>query len=467
MKRGALQRGFLAGLATAVCVVSPMLHSVARGQQGGAATPAATDSSQASEPDAAARPIALEEALDLARRNAPQSVQAEGELRASRAGLRSAYASFLPSVSLSAGSTRQYRSGSGTTRIENGQVITVPDEPWSQNASVGANVTLFDGGRRFFDLRQARAGIDAAEANQITEEFGLALQVKTRYYEVLAARESEAAALSQMEQAEAQLRSVLARLQARTATRSDSLRSVIQMRNAELEILSARQDLAVASATLTRTVGSVGPVTARPEIADPAPTLAVDDEELRRLAEGGPAIRRAEATRDAAAAAAKSAWTDYLPALSASYSRSGSGSGSDFGLGNDLDTYSGSLRFSLSLPIFDQLRREEQVVRARVAKENSEAALRDARLASIESLTRSLGAFRSAGQRVSAQTASVQAAEEDLRVQQQRYALGSSTLLDVLTSQTQLNQAREDLILARHQQRIAKAELEALVGREL
>jgi len=68
---------------------------------------------------------------------------------------------------------------------------------------------------------------------------------------------------------------------------------------------------------------------------------------------------------------------------------------------------------------------------------------------------------------VISQTATVEAAEEDLRVQQQRYAVGASTLLDVLTSQTQLNQARSDLIRARYDQRIAKAELEALVGREL
>ncbi len=42
-----------------------------------------------------------------------------------------------------------------------------------------------------------------------------------------------------------------------------------------------------------------------------------------------------------------------------------------------------------------------------------------------------------------------------------------STLLDVLTSQTQLDQARRDLIRARYDRRVAKAQLEALVGRDL
>jgi outer membrane protein len=68
---------------------------------------------------------------------------------------------------------------------------------------------------------------------------------------------------------------------------------------------------------------------------------------------------------------------------------------------------------------------------------------------------------------VDAQAASVEAAEEDLRVQQRRYDLGASTLLDLLTSQSQLNQARQALIQARYDQRVARAQIEALVGQSL
>ena len=59
------------------------------------------------------------------------------------------------------------------------------------------------------------------------------------------------------------------------------------------------------------------------------------------------------------------------------------------------------------------------------------------------------------------------AAEEDLRVQQQRYAVGASTLLDVLTSQTALNQARVQLIQYRLNFRTTKAQIEQLIGRDL
>ena len=52
-------------------------------------------------------------------------------------------------------------------------------------------------------------------------------------------------------------------------------------------------------------------------------------------------------------------------------------------------------------------------------------------------------------------------------MQQQRYTLGASTLLDVLTSQSQLNAARSALIQARYDARVAKAQIESIVGRDL
>ena len=102
-----------------------------------------------------------------------------------------------------------------------------------------------------------------------------------------------------------------------------------------------------------------------------------------------------------------------------------------------------------------------------MAVDNAEAALRDARLAARENLTPTWGTLRVAAQRVERETASVAAAEEDLRVQQQRYALGSSTLLDVLTSQTQLNDGAPGAHPGALRPSIARAQLEALVGRDL
>jgi len=428
------------------------------------ATPAAAPG-QTPGPPPAPRAISLQEAVTLAQKNALAVVQAHGQVRTSAAATRAAYGAFLPSVSLSAGATRQYTSGS-LTRVENGQVVTLPSTPWSSNAGLTANVALFTGGMRFFELRQARALQTAAGVNETAQQFAAALSAKQQFYNVLAAREEQLAATAQLDQAELQRKTAIARVVARVATRSDSLRAEIQYRTAQLAIVTARNDLETANAALTRVVGSDEPLTAAADVEE-RPGLSLEDDALRALALDGPAVRQAQAELSAAKAAQRSAWTDYLPSLNASYSRSGSGSGNDPQLVDRDFSYSGQLRFTASMPLFDQFQREQRVVQAKVAQTNAEASLRDARLAAVSNLTQQLGAFRAAQERVVSQIATVEAAEEDLRVQQQRYAVGASTLLDVLTSQTQLNQARSDLIRARYDQRIAKAQLEALVGREL
>jgi outer membrane protein len=209
-------------------------------------------------------------------------------------------------------------------------------------------------------------------------------------------------------------------------------------------------------------------VTAGPDSTLDRPVLAVDDATLRQLALQGPAVKQAAASVDVARAATRTAWAAYLPTVSASYSRNGSGSGNDFSLSqNDLNTYSGALRLSLSLPLFTQFTREAQVTTADVNRDNAEAALRDARLAAIENLTQSLGSFHAAAERAETQAATVEAALEDLREQQDKYSIGAAVLLDVLTSQATLDQARHDLIQAHYDQRVARVQLEALVGRSL
>src|SRR2546423_739136 len=414
-------------------------------------------------PDSA-RKISLDEATTMAQQNSPQAIQAEGTERTSKAARVSAVGAILPSATLSAGHVVQF---GGATRINsNGEQVTVAQQP-TNNTGLSLNMTLFDGGQRLYDLRTAKADIAAAEANRVAVEYNVALSVKQQYYAVLAAIESYDAARLQMAQASEQFKTSVAKVRAGVATRSDSLRGVIQVGNAQLALITAQSNKEAADAQLTRLVGSPVPVTADPASVQENMAALPDSAELARLALNGPAVRQAEANLDASKEATKASKATYLPSLSASYSRTGSGTDPRFGLGNDPFSYSGRLAFSLSYPIFNNFQREEQVVRAKVAQVNAEASLRDTQLGSVQLLTQNIGALRGASQRVAVQVASVAAAQEDVRVQQQRYNIGASTLLDLITSQAALATAEQALIQARYDYRIARAQLEALIGRDL
>ncbi|AHG89520.1 outer membrane efflux protein [Gemmatirosa kalamazoonensis] len=413
---------------------------------------------------ATGRPITLSEAIATAQRNAPSAIQAQGQVRAGATSVRAARAAFIPNVNLSTGLTRQ---NNVATRV-NPTTGELSSNRYQSTTSLSASLDLFDGFRRINDLKAARAQENAAETGVSATNANLAFSVKQQYYAALAARESEVAAQAQLAQAEQQLALSIAKLHALTATRSDSLRGVIAVSQAQLALLQARNNRATADAALTRVIGSDVPVSATPTglTADTA-FVALDSAQLAALAQDNPNIRSAQASLEAARFSYRSARGAYYPTVSLSYGRNLSSSNNSFDpFGSDYTT-SGNFRLNVGLPLYNQFNRERTIINAGIAASNAEASLRDQQLLAQQSLVQAITALRTAQQQIVLQQQSVAAAEEDLRVQQERYQLGVSTLLDVLTSQTQLNNARLALVQARFSARTARAQLEQLVGRDL
>jgi outer membrane protein len=413
------------------------------------------------------RVLSLSEAVALAQRDAPAVIHANGQSQAAASAMRSARGAFIPSLSLSASADRQIPSRAGQTRIVSGQVQTFSSKPWSYSAGLSTSLALFEGGQRFFQLQSARAQVDAAGTGLTQQRDLAALAAKQQYFAVLSALEFQAAAQTQLGQAREQLAMSVLHLKARTVTRSDSLRSEILVHNATSAVTQAQTDLAQANVSLQRVVGVPYAVTAAADVPEGDSTLALSRAALGDLVAQAPAVVQADAAVRQARAALRITWTGYLPSLTASYGRSGSGASDGFDVSGSGFAYSGALRLALSLPVFDQFQRENRVVLARTALVDAEASARDARLEVLESLTRSYGAFGAAAERVSLQAATLAAAQEDLRERQEQYNAGTTSLLDVMTSRTALDQARRDEIAARYERRLAKAELEALLGRSL
>ena len=411
-----------------------------------------------------ARPIALRDAVSAAQLNALGAVQARGQIRTAESSVRAARAALLPSLNLTLGQVNQ----SGDRLDAQGRLVPyLAPQPWTYSTGLTSTLNLFDGGRRLNEIKRTRFDVGAAEANEVNQRFNISLQVKTQYYAILAARESEAAARAQLEQAQQQLKSSIARTAAGVVTMSDSLRSVVAVGNARLALLTAQNNLRVASAALTRLVGSETLVTAQPADTLDIDATAIDSTALASLLAQGPAVQQAEAQLASARAAARTAKTPYLPTVDLTYNKSGNGFDKLYGLGGSPLAYTNNFNVRLSYPLWNNYQREDALNRARVQADVAEATVRDARLGAQQSFVQQLGALRTAQQRIALQQVSVDAAREDLRVQQQRYALGASTLLDVLTSQSTLDAARSALIQARQDFRIARAQIEALVGREL
>jgi outer membrane protein len=415
------------------------------------------------------RTVTLEEAIRLALQVQPAVVQARGDVDVARAGQREAIGGYLPTVSFSSSLSQNSpdRWNPQTQQYITGQRSV------SYSTGLSASLLIFDGFSRMAQTKAAGATAASAEASLTNQRFQVILQTKQAFFNALAAAELVKVTQTQVARSEQQLKISKDKLAAGSAIRSDTLRATVDLGNARLQLLNAQAQLATAEANLARLIGVEGAVHASGQPAFPD-LAALDTAALRQeVLRASPAVQAAEAQARAARAQVGVSRSQYLPTISASYSQNWAGAQNDVWLspssvvnwpklGN-----SWSLRFNLSWPIFNGFTRETGLTRSLASRDAAEARAADARRQANANFTQQLAALEAAAQQLAIAQASRAAAEEDLRVQQERYRLGAATIVDVLTSQVSLGQAEVNLVQARLNVLLAKAQIEALLGREL
>ena len=292
----------------------------------------------------------------------------------------------------------------------------------------------------------------------------MTLSAKQAYFDVAKAGELARVSQARLERAEEGLSAAQRRLQVGTATRSDVLRSQLELTNAKQALLTAQSSEKTAAFGLARLVGSETPVYAKAFTEQTPRPLALSDEQLVQLAtQEAPVVLSADANYDATRASASAARAQYLPTLRLSggydwFNQSAAVNGGRL---------SWSTRLSLSYPIFNGFSREDNIARAAATERNAAATAADARLKARADLERTLNALKLAAEQVALSKEAVEVAREDLRVQEERYKLGMTTILDRITSQVNLMDAENNEVAARYDYEIARAQLEALIGRTL
>jgi outer membrane protein TolC len=220
----------------------------------------------------------------------------------------------------------------------------------------------------------------------------------------------------------------------------------------------------MAGAALGRLVGADGPVDAEPLTSlEPTP-LALSDSGVSALAPAlAPQVVAADAQAVAGAAFVRSSRSQYIPTISA---------GAGYNWANAVNTSAANragwvFAITTSFPLFNGFVREASVTHAEAVAEVARVASADTRRFIRAEARRLLGNLHVAEQDIGLTGESVRLAREDLRVIQSRYHAGIATILDVLVSQTALVQSELDLVSAQFSYQVARASLEALLGRDL
>jgi outer membrane protein len=408
--------------------------------------------------------VTLEQAIALADRVMPAVVQARANIRKANATRRVAVGNWMPS--LNANSTGGYIYSLGAARVDpvTGQPIAADTRTTTVNFGVNSSIDLFTGFRRGADSRAAAAGMDAAESGLINTSFQQRLATTQQFFTALGQRQIVEVREAAVVRADEQLKAAVIRLRAGSATRSDSLRSLVTLGNAQVALVQSQADLAAAEAALGRFIGADRRVRATDDTSFYSPVVMVDTIALLAEAKSNsPQVQNTAALAEQARAQLKASKSTYWPqlALSGSWTYNGNNQ-NDFGLNNQRQA-----TISLNWPIFNKFVRERnvdlQVSNLEVAVANAEDAERQVESALIGQFAQ----LDAARMQIQIAQTNVRAAQEDLRVIAERYRLGVATLVDLLVSQEALTQAELDEVTSRYSYLNAKAQIEAVIGRPL
>ena len=424
---------------------SSALHAAAAGASVGGRLATACGASTST------APLTLTEVVDRALCNNPQTRLAWANARAQAAQVGIAESAYLPTLSASAGRSRNsVDSGAGITSSQT-------------TAGLSASYLLYDFGGRGAALENARQLMTALAATQDATLQSVFLAAVQAYYQwhaaeagVGAARESEHASAESLKAAEARYRigsgTPADRLQAQTATSQATLNRI----QAEGSARTALGVLANAMGLDAQDCPALAPP------ADAAPDAAFDHklgELIAAARQARPDLIAAEAQVKAAQAGIDIARATGLPNLSLN---AGNTYNSNPGLTGT--TRGTSIGVALSIPLFSGFNTTYRV-RSAEAQLEAKTAQRDqvAKQVSLD-VWRSYYALTTSIESVRASSDLVASAEASEKVATGRYKAGVGGILELLNAQSALASARQQKIQAAYNWRIAKAALAQAMG---
>jgi outer membrane protein TolC len=418
-------------------------------------------------------------AVKIALQHSSQMIQANASVLEARGGMWSAYAGILPQVSGSVGRNGSFtRESSGSQAF--GGFVTPPSSTFdSENFSGSTSVS---GSWSILDLSSwtswsaSRQGMRAANLDRSATRADVVVNTKRQFYEVVKSMHLARVSAQALRLARDDQRRVNALFEVGSVSKSDLLKARVRTSQSELDSLVADHAVIVQRITLAQQLGipesdlaevdstltsAAGPV-------DPAGVLA----EARAAR---PDIKAAEASLKAAELSLRSARFSRLPYITmggswtpdskrtSKFYDSAALDTANFSSSESKRAVSGNI--AVNLNIFDGLATEGRVssAKARVLRARE---TRDALLRNLESEVRqTVLAYQEATEREGLARRTVESAGENLNLVQQKYNVGSATILDLIDSQVQYQRSQSDLVTALAAIRVAEASLDRVRGR--
>ena len=335
---------------------------------------------------------------------------------------------------------------------------------------VALQYLIFDFGKRAANVDSAKAEKLAAGAEVIQVNQALAFRVASAYYQLVTAQERLQAAQETLRTAQTTQDAAENRLKNGLATLPDVLNARAEASQAVFDLESADGDEKIARVTLTEAAG-----------ADPSPNIVIDsqgsvplperltmsiDALIDRAMQNRPDLMAQTLRVRSAEARIRGAKAEYKPqiVLSGSVAQTSVWPAADYGqLGSASEpTWSASL--SIHWRIFDGGERKNEVLIAESKRREAE----DELIAEHDQTTREVWtayiAFRTALRKHDAAVALLESANASYSASLDAYKYGVKNLVDVVTAEKQLAQARLSSVSARSELFLEAVNLEFATG---
>lgn len=356
---------------------------------------------------------------------------------------------------------------------------SVPVNTRSWTLGIAATQVLYAGGA----VRAGIAGANSARAAAISELQAVIndalLDVRTKFYAVLLARERIRVQEQNAELLRRQLDDVKNRYEVGTVSHFEVLRSEVALANAQPPLITARNNYGLAVEDLRQALGFATPdVTSLRKIPEFVGTLdyapaaidlasAVASARTRR-----PELQRLAQLVEARTQDVRRQRAGYLPTLNASVGYQFRNAPYDYSASvlrvgtNRFDDALRDWTFGLqgSWPVFDGRATAGRVRQARSAVAQAELSLTQGQLAIDVEVRRACLQYEEATELAEASKKVVEQAEEAVRLADARYSAGTATQLDVLQARTDLTTARLNQLQAYYSFNVANAALRRAMG---
>jgi outer membrane protein len=395
------------------------------------------------------RQLTLADVVDLALRNNPATRASWSQARAAANVLGSERGQYFPTLN---GSTNLSRIKSPSTNARPAGIRT------EYGPSISLNYLLLDFGGRAGSVERARQNLFAANLTHNATIQNTVLQAQVAFFNYMATTALLSAQRSVVAEAQANLNAAQQRNRVGLATIADVLQARTALSQEQLNLETIQGNLQAARGSLAAALGLPAnlPFELEP-LAGAIPvrelTLSVDsiiNDALRNR----PDLAAARAAAAAAYSQVRVARAAALPSLTLG--------------GNGARTYTSpstfagpsySVTLGLSIPIFNGFSRQYDIAAARAQADAISALADQTRQDVVTQVFVSYYTLQTAQQRVATADDLLASAQQSAQVAAGRYREGVGSIIDLLTAQSALANARAQQVQARWQWYTALAQL--------